>query len=128
MGKALGALCFASIVGFSALEGSAQNTANFQFLVEAEAGLRLAFAGFDAEGHVSFADTTTRRITYQGKKYYIVLVDEDVVFSGEVAMWCVQDKKKKWTLPAEFGMESDKTLCDRAPRDNGNGTYIFEVR
>jgi hypothetical protein len=107
---------------------SAQNTPNFQFTVEAEAGLRLAVAGYNAAGERTFLEKSSKQETYEGERVYIVRVDEQIIFSGQVAMWCVQDLKKKWALPAKYGKKPGDVLCDRAPRDSGKGTFKFVVR
>ena len=106
----------------------AQNTANFQFTVEAEAGLRLAVAGYNAAGERTFLEKSSKQETYEGERVYIVLVDEQIIFSGQVVMWCVQDLKKKWALPAQYGKKPGDVLCDRAPKDSGKGTFKFVVR
>jgi hypothetical protein len=128
MKKILGLLCISLVVSFSSLKVSAQNTnENFQFLVKAEKGLQLTIMGFGSAGEKTFQASATKRVNYKGKTYYGILVDEDVVFAS-FAFWCVQDASKKWLLPAKYGKEPDEVLCDRQPRDDGKGTYVFKVR
>lgn len=108
--------------------GSAQNTANFQFTVEAEAGLKLAVAGYNAAGERTFLEKTSKQESYEGARVYIVRVDEQLIFSGQVVMWCIQDLKKKWALPSQYGKKPGDVLCDRSPKDSGKGTFKFVVR
>lgn len=105
----------------------AQYGKKFQFLVEAEMGVKLSISGFGSAAERTFQEITTKRVNYKGKTYLSILVDEDVVFAS-FAFWCVQDLSEKWSLPLQLGKQSGEVLCDRQPRDDGQGTYVFKAR
>ena len=124
---ALSALSIALAVSFSAFGANAENAGNFQFLVKAEDGLQLSITGFGSDGRATFQGIATKQINLIGKPTYSILIGRDIVFAG-FAVWCVQDQSKKWSLPASYGKQPGDLLCDRQPRDDGKGTYVFKVR
>jgi hypothetical protein len=127
MKRTVYAICVSFAAGALSFGAHAQGAENFQFLVRAEKGLQLSIAGFDSQGKRTFQQMSTKRVNYRGKSHYSVLVERDVVFSG-FAYWCVQDASEKWLLPAEYGKQPGEAMCDRQPRDDGKGTYVFKVR
>jgi hypothetical protein len=120
---------FAAVVILAGTSSSvhAQGTSNFQFTVEAEAGLKLAFSGYNASGERTFLERTSKRESYDGKQVYVVRVDESIILSGQVVMWCIQDLKEKWSLPAKFDKQPGDPLCVRNPKDDGKGSFNFKT-
>ena len=102
----------------------AQSTNNFEFAVQAEQGLKLSISGYSKAGKKTFEKKTSTREMRDGNGYYVVRIDENIIFNSGVGMWCVQDLRKKWKLPAEIGKQAGEVICDRSPKDN-RGSYLF---
>lgn len=112
-GLCLGALLALIFPSFAA-------TSNFEFVVPGQSGLRLVITGFDQNGARLFREIATDPEQRGGTTYYVIRVDEQIIFNNQLAKWCVTDFRKKWNLLPQ-GLNE---LCDENPRDN-RGSFAF---
>ena len=108
---------------FSASSAAAQG--NFQLLVEFEEGVQLEIYAFNKDRKQVFSQRSLKKTMFDGKGYWIGLIDEDIVFSGQLKYLCVRDRGGKWSVPQKVGKGPKDLVCDFKPRDVGRGTYIF---
>ena len=104
---------------------SASTTENFEFIVPAENGLKLFISGYNMAGKQIFGEYVSKREMRDGQGYYVVRIDENIIFAKGIGMWCVQDMRSKWSFPAEVGKTAGEPVCDRKPIDN-KGSYLFK--
>lgn len=114
------------VVALTASASMAQSTQNFQLLVPFEKGVKLEFYGAGKDGVLYSIEGQPRKILYDGAGYWLALIDEDLVFSGQFQIFCVQDRREKWTFPETVGKSAGDLVCDLKPTDNGHGTFIFD--
>jgi hypothetical protein len=110
-------------IALSATTAVAQG--NFQLLVPFEEGLRVEFYGFDENREQVFSETSPTRTLFDGNGYWVALIEEDLVFSGQFQIFCVRDLSGNWSVPEEVGKEAMGLICDYKPTDIGRGTFIF---
>ena len=116
-------LLMACFVVFSATTAFAQG--NFQLLVSFEEDVKLEFYGFDKNKKQVFAEKSPKKTLRDGNGYWIALIDEDIVFSGQLRYYCVRDVRGKWRVPEKVGKEANALVCDFKPKDIGRGTFLF---
>jgi len=98
---------------------------NVQLLVSFEEGVKLEVYGFDKDRNQIFSEKTPQKTSFDGKGYWIALINEDLVLSGQLRFLCVRDVRGKWSVPATVNKGPKDLVCDFKPRDVGRGTYIF---
>ena len=98
---------------------------NFQLLIDFEQGVKLEIYAFDKDQKQVFSQKTLKKTMHDGKGYWIGLIEEDIVFSGQLKFFCVRDRSGKWSVPQTIGKEPKDLVCDFKPKDVGRGTYIF---
>jgi hypothetical protein len=98
---------------------------NFQLLVSFEDGVKLEVYGFDEDRNQIFSEKAPKETSFDGNNYWMALINEDLVFSGQLRFLCVRDVRGEWTIPATVGQEPKDLVCDYKPRDVGRGTYMF---
>ena len=106
-----------------ALAASAQG--NFQLLVSFEEGVKLEVYGFDEGRNQIFNDKALKQTSFDGNRYWIALINENLVFSGQLRFFCARDVRGIWSVPATVNKEPMDLVCDFNPRDVGRGTYMF---
>lgn len=98
---------------------------NFQLLVPFEEGVKLEIYGFDKNRKQIFAEKSPKKTLFDNKGYWIALIDEDKVFSGQFRYFCVRDRRGNWSVPAKVGKGPKDMVCDLRPKDIGRVTFIF---
>jgi hypothetical protein len=122
--KALGLLSASLVLALFFMPVGANAAGNFAFAVQADNGLKLTVKGYNSSNEEIFEAKISRREVLDGKRYYIVRVDEEILFPNQpLKMVCVEDRSGTWSvLPV-----GQNVACDTQPVDT-RGTYFFVAR